>query len=143
LLDPSASPATIQILSTNSVTNPPPVTATLSTQRVNYEVGQSVPIALVLTNVFTNKIAVKHRHDVATLTVQRGSTLVYESARKVHAVGSEIIKPAGDPLKLTALWSGKANQPGAKKLTRGRYTITLDDDGYAASTTVDLISRRT
>jgi hypothetical protein len=49
---------------------------------------------------------------------------------------------ASHPLKLTTLWSGKANQIGVKKLTPGTYTIIVNDDGYIASTTVDLIARR-
>ena len=48
---------------------------------------------------------------------------------------------SGHPLKLTTLWSGKPNQAGVKKLAAGAYTITVDHDGYAASTTVDLLKR--
>jgi hypothetical protein len=52
-----------------------------------------------------------------------------------------MIRP-GHPLKLTTLWLGKPNQAGAMKLAPGAYTITVDDDGYTASTTVDLLRRR-
>lgn len=66
--------------------------------------------------------------------------MVYESVRKFRAVTSETLKP-GHALKMTTMWSGKANQVGVKKLTSGTYTIEVDDDGYVASTTVQFVSR--
>jgi hypothetical protein len=143
--DPSASSATIQILSTpyppSSITSPPPMAVTLSTPQATCAVGQSVPIALVLNDVSTNQVKVKPRQSVETMTVREGSTMVYELARKARALAAEVIKP-GHPLKLTALWSGKTNQLGVKRIAPGSYTITLDVDGCAASTTLDLVSRR-
>jgi hypothetical protein len=114
---------------------------TLSTEHATYAVGQSVPISLVLNDVSSNKVTVKERQSVETVTVQHGSTMVYESARKARALAAEVIKP-GHPLKLTALWSGKSNRLGAERIAPGSYTITLDVGGYAASTTVDLVFRR-
>jgi hypothetical protein len=67
--------------------------------------------------------------------------VVYESARKLHTVHSEKLKP-GHALKLKTIWSGKANQLGVKKLTRGTYTIEVEDDGYMASMTVQIVPRR-
>ena len=60
---------------------------------------------------------------------------MYESSRIRPAVTA--IKP-GQTIKLTTLWSGTANQPGVKKLNPGTYTIQVDDDGYLASTTVQV-----
>jgi hypothetical protein len=153
LLSPNATSATIQILSTTyptqsnpnpqqpiSITSPPPLAVTLPTAHATYKLGQSVPISLVLKNVSISKVAVKQNHHVDRLTVLRGSTVVYESARKLHTVASAKIKP-GHALKLTTIWSGKANQLGIKKLTPGTYTIEVDDDGYLASTTVQIVSR--
>ena len=172
VLDPNGSSATIQILSTPfqtplkpppPVTTPPslplsnpppsnpnpqppkgtsvpPIAVTLSTEPT-YKLGQSVPLSLILKDVSASKVAIKESRHLETVTVQDGSTVVYESTRKVHPLTSRIIK-AGHPLQLTTLWSGKPNQAGVKKLSPGIYTITVDDDGYAASTTVDLVARR-
>ena len=59
---------------------------------------------------------------------------------RFRALASKTIKP-GHALKMTTMWSGKANQVGVKKLTPGNYTIEVDDDGYVASTTVQIVSR--
>ena len=114
----------------------PPIAVTLSTAQT-YKLGQSIPLSLILKDVST----IKEKRHVETVTVRHGSTVVYESTRKVHPLTSRMIK-AGHPLQLTTLWSGKPNQAGVKKLSPGIYTITVDDDGYAASTTVDLVARR-
>jgi hypothetical protein len=172
LLDPNGSSATIQILSMPflpplqpppPVTTPPslppsnpppsnpnpqppketsvpPIAVTLSTEPT-YKLGQSVPLSLILKDVSASKVAIKESRHLETVTVQDGSTVVYELTRKVHPLTSRMIK-AGHSLKLTTLWSGKPNQAGVKKLSPGIYTIAVDDDGYAASTTVDLVARR-
>jgi hypothetical protein len=121
-------------------TSVPPIAVTLSTAQT-YKLGQSIPLSLILKDVSTSKVAIKEKRHIETVTVQHGSTVVYESTRKVHPLTSRMIK-AGHPLQLTTRWSGKPNQAGVKKLSPGIYTITVDDDGYAASTTVDLIARR-
>ncbi len=171
VLDPNGSSATIQILPTPYETpsdppapnptppdlppsNPPPshpnpqppngpsvppIAVTLSTAPT-YKVGQSVPLSLILKDVSASKVVVNKTRHIETVTVQHGSTVVYESARKVHPLTSRMIR-SGHPLKLTTLWSGKPNQAGVKKLAPGAYTITVDHDGYVASTTVDLLKR--
>jgi hypothetical protein len=113
---------------------------TLSTAPT-FKSGQRIPLSLILKDVSLSKVAIKQGRHIETVIVQHGSTVVYESARKVHPITSQMIKP-GHPLKLTTLWSGKPNQAGAMKLAPGVYTITVDDDGYSASTTVDLLKRR-
>jgi hypothetical protein len=145
LLDPNARSATIQILSTPFPTqsNPPPppspVAVTLSTAHATYKVGQTVRISFILKDVSASNVAVKQNHHIDKLTVLRGSTVIYESARKFRAFASKTIKP-GHTLKMTTMWSGKANQSGVKKLTPGTYTIEVDDGGFVASTTVEIIS---
>jgi hypothetical protein len=171
VLDPNGSSATIQILPTPYETpsdppapnptppdlppsNPPPsnpsaqppngpsvppIAATLSTAPT-YKLGQSVPLSLILKDVSASEVAINESRHIETVTVQHGSTVVYESARKVRPLTSRVIR-SGHPFKLTTLWSGKPNQAGVKKLAPGAYTITVDDDGYAASTTVDLLKR--
>jgi hypothetical protein len=121
-------------------TSVPPIAVTLSTAPT-YKLGQSVRLSLTLKDVSASKVAIRESRHVETVTVQHGSTVAYESARRVHPLTARMIR-ASHPLKLTTLWSDKANQIGVKKLTPGTYTITVNDDGYIASTTVDLIARR-
>jgi hypothetical protein len=172
LLDPNGSSATIQILPTPYPTQsdpPPPNTTPPSLPPSNlppsipnaqppkgtsvhpiavklstaptYKLGQSVRISLTLKDVSASKVAIKESRHVETVTVQHGSTVVYESTRRVHPLTSRMIR-TGHPLKLKAIWSGKANQVGVEKLTPGTYTITVDDAGYVASTAVQLTTRR-
>ncbi len=144
LLDPTESSASFQILSTPHPTQPvpgrTPIAVTLSTDQDTYKSGQNVAISLVLKNVSASKVAIKPSRSADKLSVLHGSTVVFESARKFRAVTSETLKP-GHALRITNMWSGKANQLGVKKLTPGIYTIEVDDDGYLASTTVEIVSR--
>jgi hypothetical protein len=123
-----------------SIVSPSPIAVTVSTAHDTYTVGQSVPLTVVLTNVTSSNISVSKRQTVETVTVRQGSTLVYESARKVRLPRSATIKP-GQPVKLSTVWSGKTNQAGVKKATSGFYTIEVQDDGYSASTVVQLVAR--
>ena len=117
-----------------------PIAVTLSTAPT-FKLGQSVPLTLILKDVSLSKVAMKQGRHIETVIVQHGSTVVYESVRKVRPITSKMMKQ-GDPLRLTTLWSGKPNQVDVRKLAPGAYTITVDDDGYTASTTVDLLRRR-
>jgi len=91
----------------------------------------------MLKDVSTKKFTMKPIKNVAQITVLAGSTEVYQSNRTVRALASGVIKP-GQTVKVATLWSGKANRPGVKKLSPGTYTIQVDDDGYLASTTVQI-----
>ncbi len=142
--DPNADVATFQISSqaTTSGQNltgssTPDVVATLSTDRGRYKIGESVRIALTLKDASAKHIALKASKNVAQITVLEGLTEVYESSRTLRAFTP--IKH-GQTVKLTTTWSGKANQPGIKKLIPGTYTIQVDDDGYLASKTVRISS---
>jgi hypothetical protein len=155
LLDPNDSSATFQVLSTPPPSQPNqnagssassatsyPVAAALLAQHPSYKLGESVHMSLILKDVSASKVAaVKQSGGVETLTVQRGSTMVYESVRKAPVLPLQMIK-TGHPLELTTVWSGKANRAGIKKLTPGTYTITVDDAGYVASTAVQLTACR-
>ena len=112
---------------------------TLSTEHHTYKVGQTIPISVVLKDVSSQRVAVRQGHNVGKLTVLEGSTVVYEKERKFPAFASGTIKP-GHALKLTTMWSGSEHQVGVKKLTPGTYTIEVDDNGYVASTTVQVVS---
>ena len=131
-VDPRADTATFQV-------EPAAIAVTLSTAP-SYKLGQSVPLSLILEDTSASKVAINESRHIETVTVRHGSTIVYESTRKVRPLASRMLR-SGHPLKLTLLWSGKPNQAGVKKLAPGAYTITVDDDGYAASTTVDLLKR--
>jgi hypothetical protein len=120
-----------------SSASPSPIVATLSTDQSAYKTGQSVHISLMLKNLSTQQIVLSQNKNVAQITVIAGSTEVYQSNQTVHGLAA--IKP-GQTVKLTSLWSGKANQPGVKKLSLGTYTIQVDDGGYVASTTVQISS---
>lgn len=162
LLDPKGSTATIQVLNApypgqpNSppldppppgsnppqpiLTSPPPIAVTLTTAPT-YKLGQQIPLSLVLRNVTAKKVAIKQTKGLETVTVRDGTTLVYDGVLRARARPRKLLK-AGQPLKLTTVWPGHANQASLSKLTPGTYTITVDDDGYAASSTVQLVSRR-
>jgi hypothetical protein len=105
-----------------------------------FKLGKQVHLSLFLTDVSPNKVAIRPRLTTETVTVQIGSTVFYESARKVRVRAPGTIKP-GHSLKLTSVWSGKGNQAGIKKLSPGTYTITATDNGYSAATTVELVAR--
>jgi hypothetical protein len=153
--DPTGSSATFQIQTTSPsggsnggggggpstpVLHPSPVNATLSTRRHTYKLGQRIDLSLKLKDVSATRVAITPRLSTETITVQMGSTLVYETARKVRVPAPATIKP-GHTLKLTTAWSGKANQAGIKNLSPGIYTITVVDNGYSAKTTVQLVAR--
>jgi hypothetical protein len=149
--DPSGSSATFQILTTSpsggsnggggsKTPTPSPVDAMLSTRRHKYKLGQRIALSLILKDVSATRVAITPRLSTETVTVQLGSTLVYETARKVRVPRPATIKP-GHVLKLTTAWSGKANQAGIKNLSPGTYTITVDDNGYSAKATVQLVAR--
>ncbi len=142
--DPNADVATFQIVSqpstasqSSSSANASDVLATLSTDQVRYKLGQSVHISFVLKDVSAKHIAVQPNKNVAQITVLSGSTEVYEASRTVHALAAKTIKP-GQTVKLATVWSGKANRPAVKKLSPGTYTIQVEDDGYVASTTLQV-----
>jgi hypothetical protein len=151
VLDPNNSTATFQVISPQSgvpsgpstpLPSSSPVAASLTTGHDRYHLGQSVRIALTLKGQSTaSRIAVTKAPHVETVTVQDGSTVVYQSKAKAPALTANMIRP-GHPLELVTRWSGKANQAGIKKLTPGTYTITVDDDGYVASTAVQMTARR-
>jgi hypothetical protein len=154
LLDPNATSATFQIQSVPNppqsnpnpqppigITSPSPVLASLSTGQTSYKVGQSIRLSVILNDVSASKLTVRQRHSIDKLTVLAGSTVVYESTRVVRPLTAKMIKP-GNRLQLTTVWSGEANQVGVKNLTPGSYTIEVDADGYAATTTIQLVSRR-
>jgi hypothetical protein len=152
--DPNADVATFQIVSQSTTPSQNPsgasassqnpsgasasdVLATLSTGQGRYKLGESVHISLILKDVSAKHIALKPNRNVAQITVLAGSTEVYESSRTLRAI--KPMKP-DHTIKLTTLWSGKANQPGVKKLSPGTYTIQVADDGYVASKTVRISS---
>jgi hypothetical protein len=151
VLDPNDSTATFQVISPQSgvpsgpstpLPSTSPVAASLTTGHDRYQLGQSVRIALTLKDQSTaSRIAVTKVTHVETVTVQDGSAVVYQSKGKALALTANMIRP-GHPLELVTRWPGKANQAGSKKLTPGTYTITVDDDGYVASTAVQLTARR-
>jgi hypothetical protein len=149
--DPSGSSATFQIVSPPNPggsnpnpgqpsPSPSPIKGTRSTGRHTFKLGQRVPLSLVLKNVSTSNVAIRPKLSAETVVVTMGSTVVYQSARKARGHVLQTVKP-GHTLKLTTAWSGKANQTGIKNLSPGTYTITVDEDGYGASTTVKLIAR--
>ncbi len=146
LFDPTGSTATFQIVSkpnpggSNQNNGPPsPFDARLSTSRHTYKLGQRVPLSLILKNVSASRVAIRPRMSTETVIVEIGSTVVYESARKARVLAPATIKP-GHTLKFTTAWSGKTNQAGIKNLSPGTYTITVDDNGYGASTSVQLLA---
>lgn len=147
--DPSGSSATFQIVSTpytggsgpsTSKTGSSPIVATLSTGRHVFKLGQRIPLFLKLKDVSTSRVAIRPSQGTGTVRIQTGSTLVYVSARKLRPLGPTTIK-AGHALRLTTAWAGNANQAGINHLSPGTYTITVDEDGYDASATVELVAR--
>jgi hypothetical protein len=78
-----------------------PIAVTLSTART-YKLGQSVPLSLILKDVSTSKVATKESRHVETVTVQRGSTVVYELTRKVHPLTSRMIKAGHSSVEAAA-----------------------------------------
>jgi hypothetical protein len=102
--------------------------------------GQRIPLSLILKDVSATRVAIRPKMSTETVIVRIGSTVVYEATHKARVPAPATIKP-GHTLKLTTSWSGKANQAGIKNLSPGAYTITVDDNGYSASTTVMLLAR--
>ena len=151
LLDPNKSSATVQIMTASSPpTNPQPppsspspspVAITVSTNRSSYRLWQSVRISLKLTNVSTKNVAVIPKRSTENITVLEGSTVVYRSSQTVRSLDAGTLA-RGQSVTLTTLWPGRANQRGVQKLSPGVYTIRVADDGFVASTAVQIFAAR-
>ena len=166
LLDPTGATATFQISNTPysppnpdpppmvpTPPSPPPIpdeaslTAndlTLSTRHQDYRLGQSVRIILSIKGVDPTIKGVRDNKGVTTpkakgnrITVMEGSTVVWRSRRSVFALSAHRTHPS-QTLKLSAVWNGRPNQPGVKKLIPGTYTLEANFDGYDASTSITI-----
>jgi hypothetical protein len=116
------------------------VETTLSTNHQAYRLGQRVRITLTIQEAGTDQTAAGKNITAVTpdtkldrITVMKGSRVVWQSRRGAFTRRTRTIQP-GQTIKLSAVWNGRPNQPGMKKLTPGTYTI----EANAATTTITI-----
>ncbi len=142
---PTSTPPTTTNSGTTNGPTSPLIATTLSTNRRVYRMGQSVQILLTMQEAGTKQkvkghgtTAVSSATKFDRITVMEGSTLVWQSRRGVFTPKVRKVEPR-QTIKLSAVWNGRSNQPGVRKLTPGTYTIeTNGADGDALSTTITI-----
>jgi hypothetical protein len=93
----------------------------------------------VLQNVSGSVIYVVADAKTDGITVSKGSTVIWRSSQVgSNASGPQTVQP-GSNVTLNAVWNGRANQRGAKRLGPGFYTIQVTEGGYAASATFRVV----
>jgi uncharacterized repeat protein (TIGR01451 family) len=116
-------PGTGTVLSTNL----PVITFEELTNHKVYKVGQSVSATLKITASGMPAPTLPVGKGREVITVTDALTTVYKAARMVRPS-----KVKGEPLRkafeLTAVWSGRTNQPGIHTLKPGSYVIAVTYD---------------
>jgi hypothetical protein len=127
---PAGMSATFQIESS-------PINVTVTTDRSSYEAGHHVPITVTLTNVSSHAITLRPKSKIDGITILEGSTVVWRS-RSIGAADKFRTLHAGQIVRLSFLWHGKANQRGVTEFTSGLYTIQAVVGGYAGAGAVQI-----
>ena len=71
--------------------------------------------------------------------MSQGSTVVWRSSRIAPNAGtSQTVQPGGNAT-LNAVWNGRPNQRGVKRLGSGTYTMQVTEGGYTASATFRVV----
>jgi hypothetical protein len=122
---------------TSPTQNPPPVTATLTTNHSTVHSRVPVRITLTLKNVTSKSERLTPDSSADSITVLDGSTVVSTMTRSLLTSKAKTLKP-GQSIQLTSTWNGKPRQPGPglTKLNPGIYTVEVDQGGYTASTKI-------
>jgi hypothetical protein len=94
---------------------------------------------LLLQNVSDSAVSVSPNANTDGITVSQGSTVVWRSSRIApNAVTSQTVQPGGNAT-LNAVWNGRPNQRGVKRLGSGTYTMQVTQGGYTASATFRVV----
>ena len=114
-----------------------PVAISVSTNHPTYPVGHRVRMMLTLQNRGDHPISLPVG-SAGGFSVFQGSTEVLHSVRVVSKAAHHHLRP-GRSVKVTAIWDGKAHDPGVT-LTAGTYTLIAHDGAYAGSATFQITS---
>jgi hypothetical protein len=95
-----------------------------------------VRIMLTLKNVSKNDVTLTPDSKTDGVTILDGTTLVWHSGKFSSAKTRAL--HAGQSVRLSLVWNGKAHQPGLKNLAASLYTIQVVDGGYAGTGTFQI-----
>jgi hypothetical protein len=94
---------------------------------------------MVLQNISDSAVNVSPNAATDGIKVSQGATVVWRSSRIVpNASTSQTVQPGGN-LTLNAVWNGRTNQRGVKRLGPGMYTMQVTEGGYTASATFRVV----
>jgi hypothetical protein len=134
---PTATPT--PTISVNQAQASPPIGTALPTDRQSYRHGQPVRATLVLQNVSNSAVSLTPNANTDGITVTHGSTVVWRSSRIAPNAGtSQTIQPRAIA-KFNAVWNGRPNQRGVKRLGSGTFTMQVTQGGYSASATFRVV----
>ena len=140
----SPSPAPGQQTTAHSRTQDPPaptgsgsspLALSVSTDRPTYPIGHRVRMMLNLQNRGGRPVKLPVG-SAGGFSVFQGSTEVLHAVRIVSRGAAHHIRP-GHSVKVTAIWDGKAHDPGVS-LAAGEYTLIAHDGAYAGSATFQI-----
>ncbi|HKI19892.1 MAG TPA: hypothetical protein VKA15_18530, partial [Isosphaeraceae bacterium] len=126
-LVPGAS-TTFQMMESNSnpgQSQPPaasPISATLTTDRSTYRLGERVLITLTLTNTSDGSVTITPSATADGFSASRGDVTVWRKPKVMRTAASLSIAP-GESVTLTTTWNGRRNQAGDTAVRRGIYTL--------------------
>jgi hypothetical protein len=113
-----------------------PISVTVTTDHASYKTGRPVRITLTLKNVSKNDVALTSDSKTDGVTILDGTTLIWHSG-KINSAKTRTLH-AGQSVRLSLIWNGKAHQPGLKNLAASLYTIQVIDGGYAGTGTFQI-----
>ena len=93
----------------------------------------------MLQNVSGSAVDIVPNAKTDGITVSKGSTVIWRSSRVApNASSSQRVQPGGN-ITVNALWNGRPNQRGVKRLGPGTYTMQVTDGGYTATATFRVV----
>jgi hypothetical protein len=124
------------VITTAPITSNAPSTTTTPT----YKLGQSIRISTTLENTSASTIDLKGRSNRLEITILEANRVVFRETKIAHSTKPKTLD-AGRRLQTSFVWNGKPNQPGVRKLLPGTYTIDVEEDGFSAESSIQLVSR--
>ncbi|MGO9468868.1 MAG: hypothetical protein ACLQVF_32475 [Isosphaeraceae bacterium] len=115
--------------------NDPALSATLTTNKSAYRLGQPVSMTLTLTNKSDASVTITPNPSFDGFYASRANLLVWRHLATAVPDASLSIAP-GQTVTFTTTWNGRPNQRGARGLHAGTYTLVADEGDYQVSTTI-------
>ena len=117
-----------------------PINSTVTANRADYKVGESVNITLKIPGTGAAKPAAASVQSREQITVLDGTQVVSRTTHRIPIFKLKHLK-AGQAVTLTSVWNGRPNQPGIHALKPGSYTIDVAYGEYGGSTAIALVRR--